>query len=531
MYTATGNELLCIVAIVRDELPFLDEWLAYHRILGVDHFYLYDDDPSAALNSFLVAHQKYVTIINWHRQSVDLAGLNRQTKAYNDAIDRIGSQFEWVAFIDIDEFIVLPGYQDLPAFLRHYSAFGQISLQWYLFGHNGFFNDPPGFVTTTLTRRMAEPHLKRVKSIAKVSAIENISSAHYCKLRSGYSSIRLRQKEFADGQRTPADSFPRINHYMCRSFSRWMKRADRGAVSDDAMIRYPKADWKTSRAGCLKQFVEIIANKFNEHEDTYMLRFEEPIKKYLSEIGLKPGRAPEEKIDPFYWVKPPGRLNSAELVVYTAAIGQSDLPPLQQRDGDGVDFVVFAEAMGEVATWTVRALATYSDDSARNLKAPKILSHLYFPDNAYSLWIDPSIKLNVSALELADMFLGDFDMVVHRHPDRNCPHQEAEICCKEQMDNPEVIKAQMKRYKQEGYAERGGLHFTGIILRRHNERVRKFNELWWAEIQQGSLCDHLSSAYVAQKVGLKVAFFPGSIYADRPDYNSLFNKVVALVSE
>ncbi len=34
--------LICAVAIVRDENPFLDEWIAYHHLLGIDHFFLYD---------------------------------------------------------------------------------------------------------------------------------------------------------------------------------------------------------------------------------------------------------------------------------------------------------------------------------------------------------------------------------------------------------------------------------------------------------------------------------------------------------
>ena len=34
---------LAICAIFRDEAPFLDEWIAFHRLMGVEHFFLYDN--------------------------------------------------------------------------------------------------------------------------------------------------------------------------------------------------------------------------------------------------------------------------------------------------------------------------------------------------------------------------------------------------------------------------------------------------------------------------------------------------------
>ena len=37
---------LVVCALVRDEAPFLREWLAYHAVAGVDHVYVYDDGSS-----------------------------------------------------------------------------------------------------------------------------------------------------------------------------------------------------------------------------------------------------------------------------------------------------------------------------------------------------------------------------------------------------------------------------------------------------------------------------------------------------
>ena len=40
------GDTVCVGAILKDEDAFVEEWVAYHRILGVDHFYLYDNDPA-----------------------------------------------------------------------------------------------------------------------------------------------------------------------------------------------------------------------------------------------------------------------------------------------------------------------------------------------------------------------------------------------------------------------------------------------------------------------------------------------------
>lgn len=32
--------------IFKDEAPYLEEWIEYHRLVGVDRFYLYDNNSS-----------------------------------------------------------------------------------------------------------------------------------------------------------------------------------------------------------------------------------------------------------------------------------------------------------------------------------------------------------------------------------------------------------------------------------------------------------------------------------------------------
>lgn len=37
------SNYLSICAVIKNEGPYLEEWIEFHRIQGVEHFYLYDN--------------------------------------------------------------------------------------------------------------------------------------------------------------------------------------------------------------------------------------------------------------------------------------------------------------------------------------------------------------------------------------------------------------------------------------------------------------------------------------------------------
>lgn len=277
------NPTVCIAGIARDETRFVDEWLLYHRHIGVDRVILYDDDPRLPLARLLEAHGSFVTVVPWHGRHAGLPGRNRQTKAYEHAVREHALDFDWVGFLDVDEFVVLRQHESLKAFLAGFGSFSAVSLTWHQFGHNGFFDDPEGLVTSQLTRRMREPG-PMVKTFSRPSAIANIGSAHYCRLKEGHvradANGRLSKEPYA-GKTGAAN----INHYLCRSFSRWMARAGRGDVSIDiAEGVAPENLWRLDADMCLRKFVEEVAVDGNEMVDDHMLRFQKVLQEGLEDL-------------------------------------------------------------------------------------------------------------------------------------------------------------------------------------------------------------------------------------------------------
>lgn len=283
----SATERVCVVAILRDELPFVHEWLAYHRLLGADHFILYDDDPALPLGDALAPHAPYVTVVEWHGKSTGLPGRNRQTKAYLHALSLMESAFTWVSYLDGDEFIVLKRRPTLHAFLADFTDCEAVSLNWHCFGNGRHVNDPADLVISSLTRRAIRPS-PRHKSITRVRAIRDIFSAHSCILAPGSRWVDVHGRPYSDAMYRGKTDPAHINHYMCRSFRRWMHRPVRGDVGFDGRVGIgmdPRDRWKLSRPGCLWSYVSNVMIQKNHHGDRELQPYRQPVLDYLEGLG------------------------------------------------------------------------------------------------------------------------------------------------------------------------------------------------------------------------------------------------------
>ena len=94
---------LSICAIYRDEAPYLREWVEFHRLVGVEHFYLYNngstDEHREALAPFL--EEGVAEVLEDFYPG--------QLGAYQHCLEERRDESRWIAFVDIDEFLFSPG--------------------------------------------------------------------------------------------------------------------------------------------------------------------------------------------------------------------------------------------------------------------------------------------------------------------------------------------------------------------------------------------------------------------------------------
>lgn len=121
---------LCL--IFKNEAPFLKEWLDYHITIGVDHFYLYnnnsDDNFMEILEPYIKAN--IVTLIDWPYT-------NSQFKAYNHCYENYNTETNWISFLDADEFFVPRFDQTISQWLKKFDKFPAINIHWRMFGTGG----------------------------------------------------------------------------------------------------------------------------------------------------------------------------------------------------------------------------------------------------------------------------------------------------------------------------------------------------------------------------------------------------------
>ena len=91
---------LAVVAIMKNEGHYLKEWLDYHLLAGVEHFYLYDNE-SPDNQAEVVKPYVEAGLVDYF----PLPGKAMQMVAYNDAVNRFKFQCRYMAFIDGDEFV------------------------------------------------------------------------------------------------------------------------------------------------------------------------------------------------------------------------------------------------------------------------------------------------------------------------------------------------------------------------------------------------------------------------------------------
>lgn len=161
--------------------------------------------------------------------------------------------------------------------------------------------------------------------------------------------------------------------------------------------------------------------------------------------------------------------------------------------------------------WQIINIPESDLDDKRLSKRIKMLTGEYLPDYDLSIYLDGPMKIRCDLDGLVEEYLGaDDDIAMMRHYGRTCIYSEAKACKSLRKDDPEVIDAQMERYRKEEFPTNLGLPAGGVIIKRKNERTNSFMKQWFEEIQNGSCRDQLSFMYVMWKNNfpLKLNYMP-----------------------
>jgi hypothetical protein len=159
-----------LVACARWEETVIQEWVAYHRSIGFEHIYLYsnDDDPEPlfkAVAPWVIGPDPFITFRHW-------PVVGQQMEIYLHFLETFKNETEWFSFLDIDEFFVFKGVNNVAAFMRDY--IGRVDclyFNWLGYGHCGRLKRASGQTLLSYVRR-ADALDAHTKQLCRSAALD-----------------------------------------------------------------------------------------------------------------------------------------------------------------------------------------------------------------------------------------------------------------------------------------------------------------------------------------------------------------------
>jgi hypothetical protein len=247
---------LTIGCVLRDETERnILEWIIYHRHLGVEHFYLCDNESSvpviSVIEKFGLGH-----VCTVQRISGDCPGFwpDKQAGIYDSFVRAYGRKCFWMALIDVDEFIFPIAGQTIPEVLRIFENAGGLAVRWTTFGSNGHLVHPEGKLQIEAYTKRVPDQIRGnqhygnnwwVKSIVRPTLVEKCGP-HVSRCRGGH----LVDEQFCPVTSPEHGAYQKdvirlmtINHYYLRSLADYDAKIERNKAGLSAYMEEKTRLW------------------------------------------------------------------------------------------------------------------------------------------------------------------------------------------------------------------------------------------------------------------------------------------------
>jgi hypothetical protein len=228
--------------LAEKDRPYFEEWVRYHRFVGVDTFYVHPFDDSSLPAAYLrsdVFQGKVISRKWWRTAAKNInttVSPQNLAQALSLCVRQHAHLHDFIAVIDKDEFMYVDSYRSkknsLQSFLVDYLHVGGLFLHWRRFGSSGLISPPKtksylrNFVKcckneTLLNSELAKSPTKQnsdgfSKSIVNTKFVEPSSAICGCHRCSLSNKGQLHNSELST---TSTVTFHNawINHYMLPS--------------------------------------------------------------------------------------------------------------------------------------------------------------------------------------------------------------------------------------------------------------------------------------------------------------------------
>jgi len=240
----TAMPTVTLAVVIRDEGPYLLEWIAWHKLIGFDRIVIYDNESADSGPELLARLQEAGEIV--HHPWPDLPDEPPQMRAFLDAAAHC--EPDWIAFFDADEFLVLHTVACVGDLLgRLPAACSGVAVNQRFFGSSGWlsYKDRPVIERFVMAGPPNHPLGRWVKSIVRPGRVKSIHQPHAFELTEGYYADPTGRPCHLEGL-SVSDAISldvaQYNHYVLKSREEyaWKQKRGRGTLPPGAPTRFEK---------------------------------------------------------------------------------------------------------------------------------------------------------------------------------------------------------------------------------------------------------------------------------------------------
>ncbi len=307
-----GSTGTVIVGCMKNEAPYIVEWIAYHRAIGVDNFLIYTNDCTDGTDEVL-GRLMEMGIIE-HRNNDNWKGNSPQQHALNKSLkEPVIQNAEWIAHIDVDEFMnIRCGNGTLDDFFAAVPDATNVAMTWRLFGHNGVTKLSDAFVIDQFDacapKYCPKPHtvwgyktmFRNIGAYAKISCHRpnKLDEAFESKVKwVNGSGQDMTRDAISNGWRSSKKNVGydllQLNHYALRSAESFLIKRQRGrALHVDRSIGinyWIRMDWSDFRDITIKRNIPRLRAEYDR-------LMQDPALKKAHQAGLAWHKAKAEEL-------------------------------------------------------------------------------------------------------------------------------------------------------------------------------------------------------------------------------------------
>lgn len=220
---------LAVCAIAKNEGPYFKEWIEWHKAKGVEKFYIYDNESTDRTRQVLEPYIAEGTV-----EYTYFPGYRKQLAAYDDCLTRHRLDCKWIAFIDLDEFIVPVRDSSITDFLKGVEGAPAVEINWLVYGSGGNVNKSDAPVMERFRFHSLPSHKlnRHVKSIVNPRLVYTMTGCHEAsRIRGAASDSHGNPITKNFREREPQQDVIRVNHYAVRSRQEFEEKQNRGRAS------------------------------------------------------------------------------------------------------------------------------------------------------------------------------------------------------------------------------------------------------------------------------------------------------------